>query len=171
MDNSKDAQKKNRYKKSSDLSELHSTASAHDSNRNPDPASASEEFISESSSHRESKPPTNRAKERMNILSYDHQGKLQKPLSESIAICSSVLYSNPPSSFKPKYVDTNCQENGLRKSYNTQGFCSDIYQHKSIPHAGGSGYNGSMYGGQGFGDFRKDSFSLENKSNNKELEA
>lgn len=49
----------------------------------------------------------------------------------------------------------NDQSNRFRSSFNTQGFGNSIYRHENYqPDAGGSGYAGSTFGGQGPGEFR-----------------
>jgi hypothetical protein len=53
----------------------------------------------------------------------------------------------------------NDQSNRLRSSFNTQGFGDSIYRHENYhPEAGGSGYAGSTFGGQGSGEFRSNEF-------------
>ena len=56
----------------------------------------------------------------------------------------------------------NDQDNGLRSSYNTQGFGNSIYRHENDhPEFGGSGYSGSTFGGQGSGEFRSNAYNQQ----------
>jgi hypothetical protein len=53
----------------------------------------------------------------------------------------------------------NDQSNRLRSSFNTQGFGDSIYRHENYhPEAGGSGYSGSTFGGEGSGEFRSNQY-------------